>query len=720
MKRARSTLSGPAFVAVTAAGRLAAACLISVALILALVAKPAAAQDSGDASVEEQLEIRLAAFPISVGPTGSLDVSLEVLNPSDSAAEELEVTLQIYQGVTSVSGLQDTYRGRLGSSLASDTIRVDGGVPAGGTRVVSVSKPLEELSAFRNSTIDRAYPVRILVRSSEGEAEPIDTHMVYYSEPPERPLGIGLVVPLHSPSIYTDGSQPELVTNDSLHESITEGRLSAILSALEAFPDLPVTLAPTGMLLSMLQDMADGYPTPDEEVDSGDPRSQAAAAALTRLRALAARPATQVMATSYSPIPLPALNGDDLRDLAQTQLREGRNTLLAEPVGLLRSQPLEGWLLPAGGSLDQPSVATAHRTDATKVILSADSLRPVRQTFTRGLPARLRGGGGSATTGVEGADTVALIADAGLANAMVPSEDDKTVEARQRFAAEAATIHLETPGLMRAVVAVPPWDWDPSPELAIGVLATLASSVWLDPSHPEQIVSDLEAPSGESLQLASTEDVLDAWPDLPPQSYFEALERASDAIARYSSISPPALQIGALNRRLLVAQSADWWSTTGRLERAEEFATEIPDSVAEELGRIRGPGPQTITLTSNTGVIPLSIGSGLDYPVDVVLRLDSDKLRFPDGQRVDIQDLRPPNHTIRVRASTDASGTFPVQVQVFTPGGLLISDTVLTVRSTAYNIVALSITGGAAVFLVGWWIVGAVRKRTKPSPADSG
>ncbi|MEX2588390.1 MAG: DUF6049 family protein [Actinomycetota bacterium] len=721
VKRVLSTATGPASAAAsTPARRLAAACL-SAALLLGPAA-PALGQSGApdEETSEEQLQARLVGFPVGLGPGDDLAVTLEVLNRSSSAAEEIEVTVQIYQGVTSVSALQTTYRGRFGSLLASDTIRLDDVVVgAGEGRMIAASKPLEELSAFRNTTTDRAYPVRIVVRSSESTAEPVDTHMVYYSEPPEKPLGIGLVVPLHSPSIYTDGSQPDLVTRGSLYESVTEGRLNAILTALEQFPELPVTLAPTGLLLSMLQDMASGYATPDAQVGPDDPQAQAAASTLARLRDLAARPATQVIATSYSPTPLPALNRAGLGDLAQTQLREGRNTLLAEPVGLLRAQPLEGWLLPAGGALDQPSVDTVHRAGSTHVILAADSLRPVRQTFTRGLPARLQGGGGSATTGVTGAETIAVIADSGLADTLVPADESKAVESRQRFAAETATIHLETPGLTRAVAAVAPWDWDPGPDLAIGILATLADSVWLNPTHPQQIVSELDPPAGEGLRLGATEDVLDAWPDLPTDSYFDALERAGEAIDRYSTLSPPALQLGALSRRLLIAQSSDWWSTTRRLERAEEFAAAIPESVDGELSKIRGPGPQTITLTSNTGVIPLSIGSGLDYPVNVVLRLDSDKLRFPDGNDVNVQGLQPPNQTIRVRASTDASGTFPIKVQVLTPGGLLISDSVLTVRSTAYNIVALSITGGAALFLVGWWIVGAVRKHKRPPPVDA-
>lgn len=692
---------------------------MALVLVATVSGTPASAQPEESGEPEEPLEARLMSFPIALGPADSLEAALEVVNPSPSLAEDLEVTLQIFQGVTSVSELRATYRGRLGSTLASDTIRVEGVIEAGESRLLNVSKPLAELSAFRNSTVDRAYPVRISVRSSANEAEPIDTHMVYYSEPPEKPLGIGLIVPLHSSSIYTDGSQPDVVTSDSLLDSILEGRLNAILSALEQFPELRVTLAPTGMLLSMLQDLADGFLTPDGPVGLDDPRAALAATTLGRLRALASRPATQVIPTSYSPMPLPALNRQGLQELALTQLREGRNTLLAEPVGLLRTQPLEGWLLPPGGSLDQPSVATVHRADVSRVILSTNSLRPVRRTFTRGLPARLEGGGGSATTGVTGADTTALIADPGLGAALELVDDQSPVQARQRFAAEAATIHLETPGLMRAVVAVAPWDWNPGAELAVGILGTLATGVWLNPSNPQQIVADLDPPAGEQLRLASTESILDGWSGLPGERFFDAVEDARDSISRYSALAPPPQQLGALTRRLLIAQSADWWGSSTRRAQGARFAEEIPSSVADELGKVRGPGPQTITLTSKTGVIPLSLGSGLEYPVDVVVRLDSDKLRFPDGNRISVQDLQPPNQTIRVRASTEASGTFPVTVQVLTPGGVLISDSVLTVRSTAYNIVALSITGGAALFLVGWWIIGLIRRRTRPAMADA-
>ena len=63
-----------------------------------------------------------------------------------------------------------------------------------------------------------------------------------------------------------------------------------------------------------------------------------------------------------------------------------------------------------------------------------------------------------------------------------------------------------------------------------------------------------------------------------------------------------------------------------------------------------------------------------------------------------------------VRAKT--TGRFPVQVQIRTPSGHPLRATQLVVRSTAYNLVALVITIGAAVFLLAWWARRFVPRKT--------
>jgi hypothetical protein len=706
------------------------------ALIFAALTVPSAAlaqstsspspSPSGSTTRQADLEVKLTGFPVAVGPADSLTVELEVRNTGNRAADELEVVLTIFQGVTSRSRLAQTYNNRLGTTLAVDTIPIDGTIAAGRSRRVEVAKPLGELGKFRNSTQDRAYPVRVIVRSGRIASNAISTHMIFFHEPPERPLGVSLVIPLHSPSVYTDGSRPDIVSSNSLERSITGGRLTRILDALESHPDTPVTLAPSGLLLSMLQDLADGYRRETsggddpEEVPPEDPGAQAAFETLARLQSLAARPNTRIITTTYSPASLPALNRFRLQDLAATQLAEGHNALLAEPIGLLRSNPMEGWLLPTFGDLDQPTLTQLHRTNFNRFIISSRSVNPSDDPFTRALPVKLEGGPGSATEGLTGVESFALVADAGLENEIDRSGELGTIEARQRFVAETATIHLETPGLFRAVVAIAPPDWEAQDDSAAALLDVIATGSWLRATTPDAIAADLEPPETEKVRLASSDQVLENGPDLPSDAYFSALSSARRAIDRYSALSPPSNRIGALSRRLLIAESTDWWSGRSSLARGLAFAESIPPSISSEMRKLRPPAPQTITLTSKTGVIPLSVGSGLQYPVDVVLRVDSDKLRFPDGNRITISKLQPPNQTIRVRAITQASGTFPLNVRLFTPEGTLIADSRLTIRSTAYNVVALSITGAAGIFILGWWMVGWLKRRMPASQEDGG
>jgi hypothetical protein len=104
----------------------------------------------------------------------------------------------------------------------------------------------------------------------------------------------------------------------------------------------------------------------------------------------------------------------------------------------------------------------------------------------------------------------------------------------------------------------------------------------------------------------------------------------------------------------------------------------------------------------------------------VVVRLDSDKLSFPNSEPCPGApeascipvSLQPLTQTIPVTTIADDSGTFPLRVSLLTPNsGSTINSSRLAIRSTAYNLLAVAITIGAGVFLFGWWTVGAVRRR---------
>ena len=122
----------------------------------------------------------------------------------------------------------------------------------------------------------------------------------------------------------------------------------------------------------------------------------------------------------------------------------------------------------------------------------------------------------------------------------------------------------------------------------------------------------------------------------------------------------------------------------------------------------------TITLTAEKGAIPVTFLNETGQALRVRVRLESDKLVFPDGnQRV--LDLPPRSTTVRFTVETRSSGTFPLTLKVTSPDGALpIQQTEVKVRTTFFvNNVGVFLTVGAVLFLAGWWAHDIRRRRRR-------
>src|SRR5262245_36590361 len=155
------------------------------------------------------------------------------------------------------------------------------------------------------------------------------------------------------------------------------------------------------------------------------------------------------------------------------------------------------------------------------------------------------------------------------------------------------------------------------------------------------------------------------------------------------------------DRDLLIAQSSDWRTRTGRA-RGSTFIRAVSEgmhSVQRQIGVQR----TRVTLTSRHGAIPITVTNGSSQRLIVVLRLSS--------PRVDLPSISEPftvnpkeQVTRRVDVGTRTTGTFPIRVDVFTPDGMVnVARDQVTVVSTAFNRVALILAGGAGGFLLLWW-----------------
>jgi hypothetical protein len=132
----------------------------------------------------------------------------------------------------------------------------------------------------------------------------------------------------------------------------------------------------------------------------------------------------------------------------------------------------------------------------------------------------------------------------------------------------------------------------------------------------------------------------------------------------------------------------------------EGFVAGVRRRLQEEFGKIGLEAAPLLTLPSRGGDIPVGVTTTTGYPIRVQVRLISNHLEISQQiRKVEVRDraLLP----FRVHAKT--TGRFPVRVQIMTPSGFTIDTRQIVVRSTAYNVAALVVTIGAAVFLLLWW-----------------
>jgi hypothetical protein len=173
-----------------------------------------------------------------------------------------------------------------------------------------------------------------------------------------------------------------------------------------------------------------------------------------------------------------------------------------------------------------------------------------------------------------------------------------------------------------------------------------------------------------------------------------------------------------LDRYILAAESADWISDP---QRGSILASAARGTAERTLGLVRIPGRQ-VTLTSRIAQIPVTIindtaqADGSVLPARVQVKLDSTKIRFPEGAS---RELTVDSHvsTVTFRAETRVTGSFPLTVLLQTPDGSdTVGEGIIIVRSTAVSAVTLLLTGGGVLVLFVTWARRVFRARKQPAP----
>jgi hypothetical protein len=137
------------------------------------------------------------------------------------------------------------------------------------------------------------------------------------------------------------------------------------------------------------------------------------------------------------------------------------------------------------------------------------------------------------------------------------------------------------------------------------------------------------------------------------------------------------------------------------------------------LDRIIAPEDSSLVLGSQQSAIPLRFDNTLPYPVDVELRIRSNRIEFDDGDR-QLLRLEPGDNVIELPVTVRASGESTIRFDVTSPDGSVgIASFERQVQATRFSGVGAALSIISLVVLAGWWI-STIRKRRRRARRTEG
>jgi Family of unknown function (DUF6049) len=653
--------------------------LLLVVPAVPALAPPARAQDAG-------VRVGLVSQPPWTGPDRPLTIAFRATNATASPLTDLSVVLSIFAPARSRSVYELSLRTEATPTLLATPFPEEGGLDPGATRTFRVRQTLEVLARRAENAL---YPVKVELRSGDVTVATIRTPMVFLAEPAEVPLNLvwtwALADPLQAGPDGVFGPGP-------LEGDLAPGgRISAMVSALEDTPGR-ADVAVSPVLVGQLEQMARGYRSRAadgtvRQVPAGSAGAADAARVLGMLRRIAARPATELVALPYADARLPSLFqaglGNDLPDL----LRLGRDVVAAG----LRAQPSSNVARPPLSEIDAGTTERLAALGASTLLVD-QGVFPVAPGLQFSPSPVVRGEAG-------GRAFDAVVPDAGVMTAAAGHADDPVLAARAALG-ELAAIWFEFPGTPGRGAAVTFPEGGSFPPAFFPAFASLVrASPWLRRASASGLVSLVQQPRREPM-------VAPRFPSFP-RPYVERL------LATRGSLHPFRATVGSadglperLRRRLLLAEGG---SAVDHPGVGLVYVASVRRAIATTYERVHPPTDGIVyTLTSQRGFLPLTVTNDAPYPMRVWIRLVADRrLVFPQGNVLPLTLDREAVTPFRVPVRAQGTGRFPIKLQILAPvpacGSCTLAETQVIIRSTAYNRVALVLTIGAGLFLLGWW-----------------
>jgi hypothetical protein len=604
-----------------------------------------------------------------------------------------QVALTVHDALRSRTAFDDSVDGgslpptRDRQTFPFDQLPTD---PATGERLLSY--PTSGLGS------DGVFPLEVDLRSAADDSlAHFVTHVVV--EPLNadgslsvgEPLNVAWVWPLQAEPAYV--TPPVIVNPTTLADLEPSGRLGRQAAQLAADTDVPLTLAPSPETLDAWAALAQKTPGLAVGVDA--------------LRGAALR--NQVLAGPFVPVDLPSLLRAGLQDVVTSSTSTSELTRgVAALEKFLGAHVDPSTALP--GPLDAASLSILQNASVRRLVVVGSALTAETEKYTPAHPYKMQ------TVAGDDSSAVTVVAtDTGLEKFL--SGDDPPALRAAHLLSGLALVAGEQPSIARGIAVTNPADWDANDTFVAAVLAGLRGNPLLHPTTVEGLL--------DAVPVATVDGEADGAPVYrelaaysPPAAPVTAAQYASgvqsrDAVAALVGAADARTQ--SADRALASSVAAAWANPQGRV-KARQLLASIGGSVAGYLGQVQVQPQSTVTITSSKAEIPISFRNTGNDDIKVHLKLESDRLLFPDGAERDLVLPHQHNTTIRVAVETRGSGTAPVTLTVTTPDGLAIGKpTVIKVRSSFVSGVGVFLTVAAVVFLVIWWGWDIRRRRKKRS-----
>ena len=185
------------------------------------------------------------------------------------------------------------------------------------------------------------------------------------------------------------------------------------------------------------------------------------------------------------------------------------------------------------------------------------------------------------------------------------------------------------------------------------------------------------------------------------------LRLAEAVLDSYAAMLAPAEGLLAPLRDILTAAMSDELDADSR----RIFADVIFDVVADVTAQVELIESSRITLASQTAALPVAIHNGANLAMNVTVKTTSEKLRFPDGEELQIT-LEPGLNEFEIPIEAVTSGDARMFITVTSPDGHLdLTDGSVNVRSTAISGLGLTVSLVSLAVLLTWWLRTILRVR---------